>query len=490
MNIDIFKSLRVGFLVALIAGCGGGGGGGIVAGAGIGGSGITSFGAVTAVGSITVNGVKFDTQGATVTVDDAAGVESDLKVGLIATVTGTLDSDRLTGTATRVELVSELKGTVDAAPTITATGGTFTVFGQVALVDGNTVFGNASGLADFPAGTPVEVSGFRDSGGQVRVTRVEKKAAVPASLKVTGTLANVDNGARTFALGSLTVNFAGARLVNTPAAGLSNGLVVEVKASSPATAGVLTATSVEVRSGRLAQASGEGRLEGIMNGLAGSAPNFSFTVSGQDVTTNAGTEYEGGTSANLANNLRVEVEGQISEGVLVATKVKFEENKNDVKITAQVTAKSTTSTNLTVFGVPGVSVKTDTSTIFQDNSSQQSRIFGFADVNVNDWLEIEAAKDSANTVAATKVVRVNAPSNNSAILQGPVDSRTALPDIFVLGVDGLTQATTTFRDANGVLLNQATFFGQVSTTANKIVKMRGQFTGLQINPVDDAQLQD
>jgi hypothetical protein len=487
MNTSLFKNLLIGSLAALIAACGGGAG--TVAGVGIGGSGITSVGAVTAVGSITVNGVKFDTQGATVTVDDTPGVESDLKVGLVTAITGTLNSDRVTGTATRVEIDNELKGTLDSAPTITAIGGTFTVFGQLVVVDANTIFSNATGLADFIAGTPVEVSGFRDASGQVRATRVERKAAVAAAIEVKGTISNVNNGASTFTLGTLTVDFAGAQRVNFPAAGLGNGLLVEVKGPLPS-AGVLTATSVEVRAGRLGQASGEGRLEGIMDGLAGSAPNFSFSVNGQNVTTNTSTSYDSGAPGNLANNIRVEVEGQISGGVLVAAKVKFEEKSNDVRITAQVTAKSATASTLTVFGAPGVSVTTDLSTIFQDKSSLQLRIFGLADIQANDWLEIEAAKDSVNSVVATKVVRIDAPSNNVAILQGPADSRTALPDIFILGVDGRTQATTSFQDASGGPLIQATFFGQMAATVGRIVKMSGQFNGLRIDTVDEAQLED
>lgn len=489
MNTSFFKSVLIAVLTALIAACGGaGGGGGLIAAVGIGGSGITSFGLVTAVGSITVNGVKFDTQGATVTIDDARGEESDLKVGLVTNITGTLDSGRVTGKATRVDVDNELKGTVDSAPTITASGGTFTVFSQLVVVDGNTVFGNATGLGDFIAGTPVEVSGFRDSGGQVRATRVEKKAVVPANIKLKGTTSNVNNGARTFTLGTLTIDFAGAQTINFPAGGLSDGLLVEVKAASLPSAGVLTAASVEVRSGGLGQVSGEVELEGIINGLAGSAPNFSFTVNGQNITTNAGTAYDSGTSANLANNIRVEVEGQISGGVLLAAKVEFKEKDNDVKITAQVSAKSATASNLTVFGLPGVSVTTDVSTIFQDNSSRQLRVFGIAEIQVNDWLVIEAVKDGANSVVATKVVRVEAPSDNRSILQGPADSRTALPDIFILGVEGRTQTTTIFQDANGGPLIQTAFFGQLST--DRIVKMSGQFDGLQINPVAEAELEN
>jgi hypothetical protein len=72
-------------------------------------------------------------------------------------------------------------------------------------------------------------------------------------------------------------------------------------------------------------------------------------------------------------------------------------------------------------------------------------------------------------------------------LQGLVDMRTALPDIFIFGVDGRTQ-TTTFDGASGDPLDQATFFGRVSI--NRIVKMSGQFDGMRINPVNEAQLEN
>jgi hypothetical protein len=108
---------------------------------------------------------------------------------------------------------------------------------------------------------------------------------------------------------------------------------------------------------------------------------------------------------------------------------------------------------------------------------------------LNDWLEIEAAKDSSNSVvAAAKVVRIDAPSNNRTILQGPPDTATATPNIVILGVTGRTQTATTFEGASGGPLSQVSFFGQVTT--NGIVKIRGQFTGQRIDPVDEAQLQD
>ena len=63
-------------LVVFIAACGGGsGGGGTVASGGIGGTGVTS-GTVSGFGSIFVNGIEFDTDGASRDVDDKVDVSN------------------------------------------------------------------------------------------------------------------------------------------------------------------------------------------------------------------------------------------------------------------------------------------------------------------------------------------------------------------------------------------------------------------------------
>ena len=57
------------FSVFLLISCGSGGGGGMTAGGGIGGTGIISQGAVSAFGSIFVNGTEFDTSNAAIIVN-------------------------------------------------------------------------------------------------------------------------------------------------------------------------------------------------------------------------------------------------------------------------------------------------------------------------------------------------------------------------------------------------------------------------------------
>ena len=49
---------------------------------------VVSRGIITGFGSVFVNGIKFKTTGASISVDDEAGNESSLRVGMIVTVKG------------------------------------------------------------------------------------------------------------------------------------------------------------------------------------------------------------------------------------------------------------------------------------------------------------------------------------------------------------------------------------------------------------------
>ena len=88
--------LTAAFLVG-VASCGGGT---QLAGGGIGGTGI-SQGAITGFGSIFVNGVEFNTSGATIIKDGNTVTQNDLKIGMVVTVDGSIDTST-SGSATTV----------------------------------------------------------------------------------------------------------------------------------------------------------------------------------------------------------------------------------------------------------------------------------------------------------------------------------------------------------------------------------------------------
>lgn len=65
----------------------------------------------------------------------------------------------------------------------------------------------------------------------------------------------------------------------------------------------------------------EVEVTGLVEGLTGTCPNLSFTVQGQKITTGARTEFDDGTCESVRNGQRVEIEGYVENGTLVADEV-------------------------------------------------------------------------------------------------------------------------------------------------------------------------
>lgn len=312
-----YPTLRIwmqGTLVLALAACGGGGGDDSTGGTS---SPDVSIGTITAFGSVWVNGVEFKTSAATaIKIDDNPHPESDLRVGMVARIEGSIAG----ATASAISVDSKLKGRVESV-----SGGTqMVVMGQTVLIDGTTRFEN--GVRPV-VGDYVELHGLVQAGGQILATFVERKTT-PADppFVVHGIVGGHMAGGTTFTIGGLTVNAPGAMMSNMPAGSSWNGLHVRVKggtcAGTPPAApcGAMTASRVEHDGMHDNVAKVE--VEGFITSFVSAA---SFTVGSQPVVTTAATVFEGGLAGQIALGVRLEVEGSISGGVLTARKVSFED---------------------------------------------------------------------------------------------------------------------------------------------------------------------
>ena len=108
------KTLRLTILTiifSLAAACGGGSSGGSTPppnddpGGPVGGIGRTGIaqGPISTFGSVVVNGVRYDTSSASFTINGETGSESDLEVGQVVTVSGTIDDNGVDGSADDAE---------------------------------------------------------------------------------------------------------------------------------------------------------------------------------------------------------------------------------------------------------------------------------------------------------------------------------------------------------------------------------------------------
>ena len=195
----------------------GGGGGGSTASSGSYTPSSTVQGVITNFGSVWIDGVEYETNGAEIIIDGRPGTEDDLDVGMYVTLTGSADG--ASGQAVSIEFDDDIEGVVES---VDAATGTLRVMGQNVVVDANTVIESDDGLAvavadlsDLAQDHVVEVSGYNDGQGNILATRIELKArdldeyrtrkGESAEIEVKGVVSNVDPDNRTFKLGGLTV---------------------------------------------------------------------------------------------------------------------------------------------------------------------------------------------------------------------------------------------------------------------------------------------
>ncbi|UVH60751.1 DUF5666 domain-containing protein [Variovorax paradoxus] len=284
-------------------------------GVGSGGTGVTAdaagIGAADGLGSIILNGLRYDTDTATFTIEDA----TELQIGMSARVAGKVDANFTSGVATQVQSAAELRG---AASGIDTSAGSFVVMGTVVSIDSATVWADASGLADVGAGSIVQVWGLPSAPGALRATRIQIAPTLTDPL-VTGTVQNLDTVRKTFTLGQLTINFSSAAFTGMNASSLANGIIVRARGTAAPVAGVLTATTMQ---GWYAIPVSDGIAVQLAGVITDFASRSSFKVLGTPVDATNG-QITGGPVGSLGNGVKVEVDGFMSGGVLVVKKLRI-----------------------------------------------------------------------------------------------------------------------------------------------------------------------
>lgn len=426
---------------------------------------VVTIGAISAFGSVYVNGVRYETSGATISIDDRPGIESQLQVGDVVRISGRLNDDRRGGTASSIDCNDAVEGPVQS---VDLAAGTLVVLGQTVQTDATTSFDDdiqPASLAGLPVGAVVEVSGFRDADGVIRATRIERHDPGD-EFEVTGVVANHDAAAKRFAISALIVDYSTAQLDDLPGGAPADGLLVEVKGRSLDANGVLLATRVEGERGDMNADDGdEAEIEGLITRFVSATD---FDVNMQPVTTSAATRFENGTSADLALNVRVEVEGEIRDGVLQAEKVEFE-RESDLRVSALVEAIDAAAGSFTVLGIR---IETSAATRFEDKTDAKLRPFNVSELRVGDFVEVRGSAGSMpNSIAATRVERED--DEGEVELRG-IATDVADPQLTILGVTVLTNADTEFENESDISIGAAEFFAQAQ---GRLVSVDGRLEG-------------
>jgi hypothetical protein len=466
-------------VAAMLVSCGGGGGGGtVIGGGGIGGTGI-SQGTVTGVGSIDLNGSVFTTTNDTpVAIDDQTGTfaslrsELERRIGSVATVKVTF-ANASGGTANEIALKDNLQGKITTTDCAT---GTITAMGKTIIVDASTKFQPAGiTCASLSANDLIEVSGVEDN-DRILASFVERKGTFQpgvTEVEVKGTISNL--AGNTFDIGNLKVNvLPGTTVIDNSLGALANGQTVEVKGNSYA-AGNLNASKIEAFvMGISARDNERVELEGLVAKCTG-VPCTSFTIGDKDVSITATTKFKDGLNSDLVNGRKVEVEGLVQGGKVVAEKVEFKSagsggggsggGGSSVKIEAAADDAGNASTNS--FQVLGITIKANALTEFKGGISNAG------DIVAGDGVDVRGYANGASEVIAAEIAKQSGGGNQRVTLQGPIASQNAGGGTFtfaILGVPVKANGATKLTGSHG---NAISSNDVLRAPAGTLVKARG-----------------
>ncbi len=475
------KSLTLALLTALgAASCGGGGSSNL---AGIGGTGIVAVGQITGFGSVFVNGVEYflknDSQ---LLVNNTPVGQSDLKLGMVVTISGSLGSN---GQATIDKLVynAEVRGPIGNI-TIGADlqRKTLDIMGKTIIVDAvGTSFGGGYGFNQIGINDLVEISGFIiDGNGTIQATHIEKQSVFSGNetVEIKGKLTSFSQGsASSFLLDNqITVSFdptssGGTLMNNLGSCGLNVGCPLEIEGTYDAASNTINATKIEAADSGLPEASDEAEVEGVITDYVNAG---NFKVNG--VKIDASSARLEPNTLNLGNGSVVEIEGSLASGTLLADKVKGRDGA--IEIEAYVAAIAAGNTlRLQITSSQTVDVVVDTSqTRMEDETGSASTAMKFSDIRANDFLEIKATQDNAGRIVATALKRKNG-DEGEIILKGPLSSAAqfngTIITLNILGVSLTSGATTEFQkddgsDNDSSLANATAFIAELSNAPSSV----------------------
>jgi hypothetical protein len=431
---------------------------------------VVVVGPIAGFGSVIVNGMEFDTAAATVTMDDQPGIVSDLKIGMIVAIAGTIDTSTGFAEANEISFVDDAEGPITS---IDRAAGSFVVLGRTVFVNELTVFENAT-FEDLEVGHVAEVSGLWQLQQQLQATFVHRTAlqfVAGMTMQVKGEISDLDIGQQRFRIGTQSCDYSAATM-ELGGADLANGMYVQVMSTAMFQNGHMMANRVQARDkamDRYRLCAGECLYE-LIGYVTAFESADDFQVDGQAVTTTEDTVYVNGTADTLALDVKVSIDGTINDaGVLVAQRIVFH-LPSLVEIKGNVDPLGLDNENeiVTVFGI---AVQTNEYTLFRDQTSSGPPTFGFGDLNEGDRVEIRAVLDD-DSIIATRLERDD--PSDVVTLKALVDSIDAdAKSITMLGVTVASDENTVFQNAAHVVIDADTFFALVEE--GSIVRSEGAY---------------
>jgi hypothetical protein len=253
-------------------------------------------------------------------------------------------------------------------------GATLRVLGQTVKVDVNTVIDGFATLAAVRTGDFVEVFAFFDpSTVSYTATRLERESA-PSRFKLRGPVADLDTTAHSLRIGAAAIDYSD--IPSTERPGLANGVIARVDVLTTQRNGRWIATRLETPLPGIPE-SAVTEIEGFITGFQSRAR---FTVDGVTVDASSpGLAFDRGNAEQLVNGARIEVEGRMQAGVLLAERIEVhhgsggnhqQDEREEFEVRGRIESADAAAR---AFVVRGVTVTYDDATSFDDGDAGDLR---------------------------------------------------------------------------------------------------------------------
>jgi len=425
----------------------------------------TIVGQISGFGSIYVNGVEYDTAGASYDVDDVAASGDDaLAVGMVVKIAGSVNPDGRSGSASAVSYDDDIEGIVEGLATDADDMNikTFTVMSVSIQVDKNRT--NFEGEDDpgfsfdtIMNGDNVEVSG-EYSGDLLLASYIEEQDAADDDFEAKGTVDQFDS-VDNFVLilrNSSTLNVTVAAGAEIPSAGIMDGQFVEVEGTIPDpvnAANAILATKVEIEDEDRIDDDDEDEIE-LKGILSYDMDAGTWSVKDVELAFGGNTQYSpeslaDGIADQTADGLHVEVEGQYLNDALQVREISLEEDELEFKADVDVvTATEPRDGSLTLsFGIATgtVDVKVTPDTMFLDDDAMAH--YDLNSIMNGDKVEIDARMGDDGMIYASSL---HLEDDVGYKIEGPlkaIDNNS----ITVLGIEFTVDVDTFFENGTPVV---------------------------------------
>jgi hypothetical protein len=155
-----------------------------------------------------------------------------------------------------------------------------------------------------------------------------------------------------------------------------------------------------------------------------------FFVGNQKVELKVDVEFEHGNASMLDNGRRVEVEGELIDGILEVEEIEFEDQ--EVRVYAAIAQAEDIDVEADSFTLLGIEIRVFPSTRFEDKTPDDVPDFGLDAISAGDFLEVRGQVDPQGVITAFRVERDD---SDPIRLYGNLESFNALTgELVILGV--------------------------------------------------------